>query len=240
MTGGGRTNVAALISGGKDSMLAAHEVAESNDLVLLIGVVPKLSDSFMFHSVNLEMLDPVAECMDLPMEKVLVSGKEEVEVEELTEQLKHIVREYGVEGISIGGIESEYQRKRFEKIFNRCGVKMLAPLWRRDPVELLKKISMEFEAIIVGVSAMGMDESYLGRRIDGELIRDLIRLNERYGIHIAGEGGEYETLVLDAPLYIKRISLKKFEKVWDGMSGKLIVTDFEIVEKHYFEKLETN
>jgi predicted ATP pyrophosphatase (TIGR00289 family) len=230
--------VAALISGGKDSMLAAHEVASEHELVALVGVLPSNEYSYMFHSVNLGMLQPIAECISLPLVKIYVTGKEEREVDELSDGLSEKIAELDIEAISIGGIESEYQRRRFEKVCKRCGVKMLSPLWHRNPEELLTKVSNLFETVIVSVSAMGLDESFLGRRIDAEFIKEIKRLNKKYGIHIAGEGGEYETLVLDAPLYKKRIELMETEKVWDGMSGRLLVKKFRLVEKRDFEKFE--
>ncbi len=226
--------VVALISGGKDSMLAAHEVAEEHDLVGILGIIPARSDSYMFHSVNLHMLDTIAHCMALPIMKIEVSGKEEVEVEELAERLAGI----DADAICIGGIESEYQKKRFEKVCKRAGLKMLAPLWRRDVEEIMEKVVNNFDAIIVSVSAMGLDESFLCRKIDEKCLEDLRGLSKKYKIHLAGEGGEYETLVLDAPLYKRKIVVKKVEKHWDGMRGYCRIARFTTVAKpiSYFSK----
>ena len=219
--------IAALISGGKDSMLAAHKAAEQHDLCMLIGVVPDRDDSYMFHTVNLHMLDVIAECMRLPLKKVRVSGEEEKEVDELVEQLKDL----DVDGICIGGLESEYQRKRFEKVCKSLGLKMLAPLWKADVEKLMKEVAEKFEAIIVSVAAMGLDETFLGRRIDEKCIEDLKKLREKYGIHLAGEGGEYETLVLDAPLYKERIVIERAERVWMGNWGYLRIDKFRRMQK---------
>jgi len=221
---------AALISGGKDSMLATHFAAQEHKLCMLIGVVPKREDSYMFHTFNLHMLDAIAECMDKPILKVYVSGEEEKEVDELAEKLSCI----DVDAICIGGLESEYQKKRFEKICKRLGVKMLAPIWKMDPEEELRIIARDFEVIIVSVSAMGLDGSFLGRRIDEECIEDLKKINKKYGIHLAGEGGEYETLVLDAPLYKKKIKVVEMEKVWKGNWGFITIKGFDFVNKPIF------
>ncbi len=226
--------VVALISGGKDSMLAAHEVAEEHDLVGILGIIPARSDSYMFHSVNLHMLDVIATCMNLPITKIEVSGEEEVEVDELAERLAGI----DADAICIGGIESEYQKRRFEKVCKRAGLRMLAPLWKRDVEELMEKVVSSFDTIIVSVSAMGLDESFLCRKIDKKCLEDLKELNRKYKIHLAGEGGEYETLVLDAPLYRRKIVVKSVEKHWDGVRGYCRVTRFTTVAKpiSYFSK----
>ena len=219
--------VAALISGGKDSMLAAHKIAEEHELCLLIGVIPAKQDSYMFHSVNLHMIDAIAKCMDLPLVKAKVSGIEEIEVDELYHELKGLE----VDGICIGGLESEYQRKRFLKVCKKLGLEMLSPLWKVDSDIIMKEVSEKFDSIIVSVSAMGLDESFLGRRIDEKCIEDLKKVREKFGIHLAGEGGEYETLVLDAPLFKKRIEILNADKVWMKTWGFLKINHYEIVDK---------
>jgi uncharacterized protein (TIGR00290 family) len=84
---------------------------------------------------------------------------------------------------------------------------------------------------MVKVAAAGLDETWLGRRFDGQMIRDLKALNKKYRIHIMGEGGEYETLVLDAPFYKKRINLLSTEKIWMGDHGIMKVIKAELVDK---------
>jgi diphthamide synthase (EF-2-diphthine--ammonia ligase) len=68
-------------------------------------------------------------------------------------------------------------------------------------------------------------------RIDEGAIRDLQELHRRYRIHLYGEGGEYETLVLDAPYFKERIELTETETVWYGDRGVHKVLDARVVEK---------
>lgn len=225
--------VLALISGGKDSMLALHEVAEEHEIAGLLGIVPEKADSYMFHSVNLHLLDAIADCLEIPITKVKVSGVEEVEVRELAEQIKGI----DADALCIGGIESNYQKRRFERICEKIGMKLVAPLWKREVEKIMKKVVKEFETIIVSVSAMGLDESFLGRKIDEECFNALKKVHEKYKIHLAGEGGEYETLVLDAPLYKKRIKILRGKKVWDGVRGYYLVEDFSKISKSLMRKI---
>ncbi|KXB00359.1 hypothetical protein AKJ42_01050, partial [candidate division MSBL1 archaeon SCGC-AAA261C02] len=88
-----------------------------------------------------------------------------------------------------------------------------------------------FEVIITSASVEGLNEEWLGRRIDNECIQDLKELHEDFGINPAGEGGEYETLVLDAPFFKKRINLIKTRKIWKIDSGRLLVEKAETLEK---------
>ncbi|MDI9642986.1 MAG: TIGR00289 family protein [Archaeoglobaceae archaeon] len=226
--------IAVLTSGGKDSILALHRIVKSGVVslkdVVLVGAYPKNPESYMFHTVNLHMLEAIAKCLDLPLEKIFVSGEEEKEVSELEKGLSDLK----IDGICVGAIASKYQYMRVEKICKNLGLRLFAPLWGEEPEKILNEIATNFEAIIVSVSAMGLDESFLGRRIDERLIGDLKKVSKRYGVNLAGEGGEYESLVLNAPLFKKRLVLKRLEKFWQGSSGVAIVKDYEIVDRDIF------
>jgi uncharacterized protein (TIGR00290 family) len=82
---------------------------------------------------------------------------------------------------------------------------------------------------MVKVAAGGMDESWLGRRFDKKMISDLKELNRKYRVHLAGEGGEYETLVLNAPFYSKKIKIIEARKIWKGDHGVLKVVGSELI-----------
>lgn len=88
-----------------------------------------------------------------------------------------------------------------------------------------------FEIIIVAVAAYGLDEKWLGRRINEACIEELISLNEKYGINVAGEGGEYETFVIDCPLYKKRIEIEEAVKTWDGSRGSCEIKKARLIDK---------
>ena len=86
-----------------------------------------------------------------------------------------------------------------------------------------KIVSLGFEIIICGVAAWGLDESWLGRVIDDEVIDELVELNEKYGVDIAFEGGEAETLAIDGPIF--KIKILKYKKEWHLDSGVFIIED---------------
>lgn len=218
--------IALLTSGGKDSILALHRIVNFGKITLLTAF-PENVNSFMFHTVNLHMIEAIAEALDLPLKKVPVSGVEEVEVEELERAISTLE----VDAICCGAIASNYQLRRIRRVCNNLQLKLLAPLWGADPEKILREVADNFEVIIVSVSAMGLDESFLGRRIDKKCVEDLKKVAKRTGINLVGEGGEYETLVLDAPLYRKRIVIKKLEKKWENVRGVAVVREFEKIEK---------
>ncbi|CAG8775738.1 7843_t:CDS:2, partial [Acaulospora morrowiae] len=110
---------------------------------------------------------------------------------------------------SAGAILSNYQRVRVENVCNRLGLMSLAYLWRRDQKELLSEmISSGINAILIKVAAIGLKSTHLGKSIE-EMYSHLCNLNEKYDVHICGEGGEYETLTLDfAYLRFKMLTLE--------------------------------
>lgn len=219
--------LAALISGGKDSMLALHKAVREHEIVCLVGAIPENPYSLMFHTYNLHLIDVISYSLQLPIFKIPTAGMEEQEVEDLQKHLGVL----DVDGIITGAIESEYQRSRFDRMCRNLGLELVAPLWHEDVDGLMKEIVENYSVMIVSVSAMGLDESWLGKKIDEQLLTKLQTLNKKYGVHIAGEGGEYETLVLDAPLFRERIVIKGSYKEWKGDAGYLEITDFRLEEK---------
>ncbi len=220
--------LAALISGGKDSSFAIYKAIQEGHMVTdLITIVPENEDSYMFHSANIHLTHLISEACGIPLTCAPSSGEKEMELDDL----KNALGSVKVEGVIAGAIASEYQASRVRRICGELGLVMYAPLWHKDPETLLREMIKYMDIRMVKVAAGGMDESWLGRRFDETLIDDLLELNRKYGVHIAGEGGEYETLVLDAPFYKKRINLLETEVVWTKDSGIMRVIRAELGEK---------
>ncbi len=213
--------LAALFSGGKDSTYAAHLADVGGHEVSIFACMrPARLDSYMFHSVNIHIVPLVAEAQGKPLASAPSSGEKEKEVEEL----KHLIELLDVKGVVTGAIASKYQRDRVNAVCQELGIIHLSPLWGRPQEEVLDaEIKSGMEVIITQVAANGLDESWLGRRINLRAAEELKKLSESYGINICGEGGEYESLVIDAPWFEKRLVLNKTEVVWEGTSGSYLI-----------------
>jgi predicted ATP pyrophosphatase (TIGR00289 family) len=182
----------------------------------------------MFHQSNIHLIDLFAECAGLPLVKAETSGEKEREIDDL----KRILKILDVKGVISGGIASNYQKNRIDSVCQDLGLYHLAPLWGKEQKKLLQEmIEAKFEIIITSVSAQGFKESWLGRKLDEATLQDLIGLNQRYRVNVSGEGGEYESLVLDAPFFRKRIAILKATRVWKGDSGHLLIGRAEIKDK---------
>ena len=213
--------VAALFSGGKDSVFAIYIAKQFGwDITHLITLHPKKQDSWMFHSINIHLTEKLAEAIDIPLIKKQTEGKKEEELKDLKDILKNL----DIDGTISGAIASEYQRTRIGKICYELGIKSFAPLWHKDQETILRdQVNAGFKIIIVGVFAYGLDETWLGRTLDERSINDLLKIRKKYAINVTGEGGEFETLVLDGPIFKKKLVLDKVSKEWKRDSGVLKV-----------------
>ncbi len=223
---------AVLYSGGKDSTMSIYKALEQGwRIEYLVSMISENPESYMYHSTNIHLTELSAQALNIPLIKAFTKGEKEKELEDLRLILSDL-KDDGVEAIFTGALASQYQKSRIDKLCNNLSLKSCAPLWHRDPQEYMGEIiKLNFEVIIVSVSAEGLDESWLGRRINEEVLQDLLELHEKYGVHLAFEGGEAETLVLDCPLFQKRINIIKAETVWQRDSGHYIIKKAVLTDK---------
>ena len=221
--------LAGLISGGKDSVFASRLAQEEGHVLsYVVSLHSQNPDSYMFHTVNIELTKLQAEAWKIPYTVGKTSGIKERELEDLKKTLLNL----DIDGVITGAIASRYQADRIDKICNELGIYHYHPLWGADREKLLKElIQRGMNIIFSSVAAQGLDISWLGEKIDSAKIRRLIELNKKYGLDICGEGGEYETLVTDTPWFSKSIKIVEAEKTWDGISGKYIIRKATLEEK---------
>jgi len=221
-----------LFSGGKDSTLALHKAAEKEEVVCLITLVSENKASFMFHTPNIDSTMLQAEAMGLPLTKKVTKGKPEEELKDLEEAITQAIKDYKIEGVVTGAVESVYQSKRIQLICNRLNISCISPLWKKNQKALLEElVAKGFKVIISGVFAYPLDESWLGKEIDNELIERLSLLGKEFGLSVAGEGGEIETTVLDAPLFKKKIEILDSTVEAKGNSGVFIIKRARLTPK---------
>lgn len=211
-----------LFSGGKDSMLAAWLAKkEGHELSCLISIVSKNKESFMFHTPSISKVEAQAEAMGKPLIIQDTKGIEEKELEDLEVAILKSKEKYGIEGIVTGAVGSVYQATRVQRICNKLGLECFNPLWQKDQTELLNDLVKEkFEAIVVGVFAYPLDQTFLGKKIDSKFIGETKVLQEKYKINPAGEGGEFESFVLNCPLFKKELQVKSFEDFGENNSWR--------------------
>ncbi|MDW5562171.1 MAG: diphthine--ammonia ligase [Methanomassiliicoccus sp.] len=221
--------LAALFSGGKDSVFAAYLMEQQGHSVdVLVNVRPKDPHSWVFHTPNLKILPLMAEAMGKELVAVDSSGTEEDDLRALGDALSLL----DVDGVTTGAIASDYQWDRINHVCEGLDLNVYSPLWRKDQGLLMEElIDAGVRAIMVSVSADGLDASWLGREIDRQALDSLRALARRKGMNLAGEGGEYETLVLDSPLHRRALRIMETEVESGRDSGLLRVTRAMLEDK---------
>lgn len=219
-----------LFSSGKDSSYAAYLASKENGLACLITVKSKNPDSYMFHTPNIDLVEFQAEAMGLPLIVEESEGVKEEELVDLERAIKRAIDEFKIEGVVTGALFSDYQRERIEKICDKLGLKVFNPLWHKDQEEEMRALIKErFKIIFTSIAAEGLDKSWLGREITSKDVDKLVKIK---GINVAGEGGEFESLVLDCPLFKKKLEIIDSEVVEEGENvAKLIIKKVELVDK---------
>ena len=225
-------NVAVLFSGGKDSTMAVYAALKAKeDVKYLLSIKSRNDESYMFHVPNIHMTDLLSQALEIPVMSVETDGVKEEELKDLRDAFLEL-KSLGIEAVYTGALYSVYQKSRIEKLGMETGLDIISPYWHVDELEYMRKIvSLGFKVIICGVAAWGLDESWLGRVIDDGTVDELVKLNEKYHVDIAFEGGEAETLVVDGPIFKKKIDILKYKKEWHLDSGVYIIEDATLEEK---------
>lgn len=197
-------------------------VEEGHEIIALANLYPPKGkeelDSYMYQSVGHDAIEAYAQCLpDIPLYRREIQGTpknteydyvptEEDEVENLYQLLVEVQQRHpDVKGVSSGAIRSTYQKNRVENICARLGLTSLAYLWEADQPSLLQSmIDSKLHAIIIKVAVYGLEASDLGKSLQ-ELQPKLLDLSGKYGINVCGEGGEFESLTLDCPLFKRRL-----------------------------------
>jgi ABC transporter with metal-binding/Fe-S-binding domain ATP-binding protein len=211
-----------LFSGGKDSAYAALLASkEGYEVSCLMTIESENEASFMFHTPAIELTRRQAELMNIPLLFEKTKGEKEVELEDLEKLIKRAVLEYKIEGVVTGAVESVYQASRVQRICNKLGLECFNPLWQKDQWELLDDLIKDgLNVVVSGVFAYPFDESWVGRKIDGKFLKELHKIQEELDINPAGEGGEFESLVVNGPMFSEEMKIKDIKVHGEGHSWR--------------------
>ncbi|KAG0660487.1 ATP binding domain 4 [Maudiozyma exigua] len=185
-------------------------------------------DSFMFQTVGFDIVEQYTKCIkDVPLFRQPIEKDtskntslnyvetNDDEIEELYTLLSKVKSEIpDIEAVSVGAIFSSYQRTRVENVCNRLDLIALSYLWQRPQKELMDEMCLmskqeneltdsqcaKLDARIIKVAAIGLDDSHLGKTLP-QISPIMNKLNRMYDVHICGEGGEFESMVIDAPFF---------------------------------------
>ena len=244
----------ALLSGGKDSCYNVMVgQRHGHDLVCLANLVPPASageemNSFMYQTAAHNAIPHLAVCFGVPLLRREISGDACCqaldyspttgdEVEDLYMLLAEVKAQYPeVQGVSCGAILSTYQRLRVEHVCQRLGLTVLSYLWQRNQAQLLDEmLASGVDAVLVKVAGAGLEpHKHLGKSLRA-MRGTLEALHAKFGLDLCGEGGEYETLVLDCPAFQRRLVLDETDVLLDDEDcsvGNLRISACHTETKH--------
>ena len=218
-----------LFSGGKDSYLAMHLASEEHEISCLLTIKSSNQDSWMFHTPAIKWTELQAESLDIPQVIQETEGIQGDELNDLFTLIKKAKKKYSIQGIVTGAIASTYQSTRIQKICNKLDLWCFNPIWQLSQEKLLEKLQIyNISSIITGVAAEPFDESWLGKEIDSFTISELLIYSKKYRINPAGEGGEFESLVINAPMFSKKLEVLSSKIHYSNFSGRLEIKEAKL------------
>jgi len=199
-------------SSGKDSALSLYYAGKQDDLRVekLLTTINKDVDRVTMHGVRKELLLKQAEKLGLPIEISELSA--ETSMEDYNRKMKAATDSLISEGFThsvFGDIFLEDLKNYREEQLDSVGLKAVIPLWKKDTKELITEfIDLGFEAIVVCTNSKYLDDSFCGRTIDHQFVKDLPG-----NVDPCGENGEFHTFVFDGPVFKSPVKFKIGEKV---------------------------
>jgi asparagine synthase (glutamine-hydrolysing) len=188
--------------------------------------------SYMFQKANKDIIKLQSKALGIPAIFGKTDGVKEEELKDLKRLLKKARDKYCLDGIITGALYSSYQRGRIFQLCEELNLKIFSPLWHKpQEQELNELLQNNFKFILVKTAAMGLDDKFLGKIITQKEIDELIKLNKKIGLNVAGEGGEYESIVLDSPMFNKKIEIIDAKIIKDKDNYDYLIKKAKLVKK---------
>lgn len=213
-------------SGGKESCLACYKaMQEGHEIASLLTMFVTTGRYTRSHRLSRELLMAQSQAIGIPLHQGKASW--DTYEREFAKVLASLKRQ-GLEGGVFGDLYHPEHREWVERVCTEAGIFPLIPLWGKDGKDLLCGfIEARFEAIAVAVRNDIMSDHWLGKRVDREFIRQI----EKSGVDVCGENGEYHTLVVDGPIFRRRIDIKESRITRRKTMAFLHVSSFSLREK---------
>jgi len=225
--------VAVLYSGGKDSTYAIEKCLQKKwKIKYLLSVKPTRNDCYLFHFATVEHTKDLAKILGI---KHIYVTCDVADPEKEALIVKDVVEKNPVDALVLGGIGlQETQLRSIRDAVFPLGVEVFASHTGSDHGSLVKEmIDKGYDIRVTQVAVEGLGKSWLGKKLTTKSLQELKTLSERYGFHVGAEGGHYDSLVVDGPIFTKKLEILEAEAIMeDEYCGYLNITKFAIVEKN--------
>ncbi len=200
-------------STGKDAALALYHLQKDGRFTVdkLLTTVNNFHNRVSMHGLRKDLLELQAKSIGIPL--VTVKLPKEPSMEDYNHIMSATVeglQEEGYTRCGFGDIFLEDLRTYREEQLKPYGIKAHFPLWKRNTKALVEEfIGLGFKAIVICTKATLLDESFVGRALDANFLRDLPS-----NVDPCGENGEFHTFCYDGPIFKEPIKFKLGEKVF--------------------------
>ena len=225
-------DVAIMYSGGKDSTLAIeYALNKGYNIKYLLSVKPNRTDCYLFHFATVEHTKELADILGLKHILINCDAADPVKEAELVKNV--VLKEDKVNGLILGGIGLQLtQLGSLQKALMPYNIEVYAAHAGSDHETLFREmLDKGYEILISQVASDGLIK-WLGKTITKENFEDLKKDSIKYGFHLGFEGGFADSLVIDGPIFNKKLEILDSEKVIESdYNGYVLVNNLKVVNK---------
>jgi uncharacterized protein (TIGR00290 family) len=217
-------NVIATWSGGKDSCFATYKADQQGyNITHIANTISNDYKRVRFHGLKADLIRAQAQAIGIPLLQQGTSPEHYEEEFKANLSKANLSNTYGV---VFGDIHLKDCLAWAKKVADSLGVKAVEPLWHIPQAQILEDfIEAGFEAVIVSTQANILGQEWLGRIINQSFLSDI---KQRPDVDACGENGEYHSVVLNGPLFKKRIVVTKAEPVLRGSYWFYDIQEFQL------------
>jgi len=199
-------------SGGKDCCLALHRAMKNGlEVRYLANTISEDGKRSRSHGISSEVIKAQSQALGIPIVQRRTTNDNYESV--FIDMLRDFKRE-GIEGGVFGDIDYDPHREWDEKVCRQADIKPYLPLWKKDQKALMQEfIDAGFESVIITVKSEFFGEEMLGTKVDKDFVKHMEELAKTKDITPAGEAGEYHTLVVDGPVFKKRLGILESDTI---------------------------
>ena len=228
-------DLAILYSGGKDSTFAIQQALQKGwNIKYLISVKPTRKDCFLFHYATVEQTKELANILGIPHFYLKCKVSDPVKEADIVKDIvENNQKKSRIDAVVLGGTGlQETQLRSIQNALMPLKIDAFAAHAGEDHDLVMGQMLKDgYEILITQIASDGLKD-WLGKKITQENFSQLKRDSAKYGFHIGFEGGYADTLVLDCPIYPKRLVIEDMSVIYeDDYCGHVVINKYRIEDK---------
>lgn len=214
-------------SGGKDGCMALYLASTGGlNIRYLLNMVTEDGRTSWSHGMAAKWLDMQSKAIGIPL---VQKRTKQADYEAAFKQTMVDFKSEGITAGVFGDIDFNAHKEWIDRVCAAGGITPHLPLWLMDQNKIMKDfVDLGFETIVVSTNADLLGEEWVGRAIDRDFIFDVGKLGN---VTPCGESGEYHTMVVDGPIFKKRLEVLKADKVLKDNRWFYEITECELKPK---------